>query len=806
MKRYLVFLSLFTLFNQAIAQPYLNKVANTSEIYQKVQKLATCGSVLYVAAHPDDENTRMLTYFAKVRNMETSYLSLTRGDGGQNLIGTEQSELLGLIRTQELLAARNIDGAKQYFTRALDFGFSKNPEETFTRWDKNVLLGDVVFFIRLLKPDVIITRFSPDPAPTHGHHTGSAQLAVLAVEAAADPNSYPEQLAYVSTHSVHSLYWNTSWFHFGTHDFDKSGFFGLNIGEFNTQIGKWVGETAAESRSMHRSQGFGAAAFRGMDVEYLKPLYGHSAQSDLFEKVDTSWDRVPGAKGFNKKVATLIKNFDFKNPKSSIKALISFRAELSKLPDSFYKNVKLKEVDELILGCAGFYIEAVLPKAEFNPGETAKLKIQSFSNLNDEITWNLKGKSIAYVSSDIMSKDSIEWSAPEDPSNPYWLKKPVENSFFTLSNPYSDLLNPGVDLLSIPVEISLFGLKIEKNIPLIYKFVRPELGECFEYPVVLAPIQVKSATELYITHEDYLFPEIELISSKDYDMVDLQVFNGSNVLFKKKILNVKAGTKRIEKLSISTLNMEGNLNNLMVKLFHNGEEVGLERIRIEYPHIPTQIWQKPLSFNVIKLDQKVSSKRIAYIDGAGDKVMDILKLAGYNIDLLKPSDYNLGTFKKYDVIITGIRAYNTDKELIKAHSDLMKYMEEGGRLIVQYNTTASLLSKEIGPYPFQISRDRVTDENADVDFLVEHPILKGITKADFNDWVQERGLYYPTKLSSEYVSLLSMNDPGEDKNPNSLVYAKYGKGDFVYTGLSFFRQLPAGNKGALRLLIALIEN
>lgn len=806
MKKYLVIFSLFAFFNQANAQPYSNKVANTSEIYHKVQKLGTCGSVLYIAAHPDDENTRMLTYFARIRNMETSYLSLTRGDGGQNLIGTEQSEQLGLIRTQELLAARNIDGAKQYFTRALDFGFSKNPEETFTRWDKNVLLGDVVFFIRLLKPDVIITRFSPEPANTHGHHTGSAQLAVLAVEAAADETKFPEQLQFVETHKVASLYWNASWFHFGTPDFDKSGFFSLNIGEFNTQTGKWVGETAAESRSMHRSQGFGAAAFRGMDVEYLKPLYGHSAQSDIFENIDTSWDRVPGAKGFNKKVATLIKNFDFKNPKSSIKALINFRSELSKLPDSFYKNAKLKELDELILDCAGFYIEAVLPKAEFNPGETAKLKIQSFSNMNDEITWSLKGKSIGFLSSDIMSKDSIEWTAPIEPSNPYWLKKPVKNSFFQLENPYKELLNPGVDLYTIPVVVNIYGLEIIKNIPLVYKYVKPELGECFEYPIVLAPIQVKTSSELYITHEDYLFPEIELLSSKDFDMVDIQVFQGEKVVFNKKILNVKKGEKRVEKLSISTLNMDGNMNNFTVRVVQDGEDIGLERIRIEYPHIPTQVWQRPLSFSVVKLDQKVSNKRIAYIDGAGDKVMDILKLAGYNIDLLKPSEYNLNTFKKYDVIITGIRAYNTNKELINAQSELKKFIAEGGRLIVQYNTTASLLSKEIGPYPFQISRDRVTDEEAEVDFLVEHPILKGITKEDFNDWVQERGLYYPSKLSTEYVNLLTMNDPGEEKNPNSLIYAKYGEGDFIYTGLSFFRQLPAGNKGALRLFIALIEN
>lgn len=808
MKKSFSLLGMFLIALCLEAQPYVNKVSTSSEIHQKVQKLATCGSVLYIAAHPDDENTRMLTYFAQHRNVETSYLSLTRGDGGQNLIGTEQSELLGLIRTQELLAARTVDGAKQYFTRAVDFGFSKNPDETFSIWNKETILSDVVYIIRSLKPDIIITRFTPEKAPTHGHHTGSAQLAVLAVEAAADSTRFPEQFSSVDVHQVNSLYWNTSWFHYGRHDYDKTGLLSLPIGQFSAISGKWVGEIAATSRSMHRSQGFGSAAFRGEETEYLHHLAGYKATNDIFENLDVTWDRVPGAKGFSKKVQKLIQSFDFKAPSNFIPALLTFRKEVSALPISYYRDLKIKEIDELLLECAGFYIEALAPKFEFDTEENVKIKVQVYANSNQKISWYIKenGKKTAQIASEKLSKDSINWITPEMPTNPYWLSKPAENAFFNLENPSKDLLHPGTYLYSIPVVIEMGGVSLTKEVSIINKFVKPELGEAFEYPIVLAPIQVKSVDEIIVSSEDLFMPEIEIFSSKNYDMVDVQVSNGNKIIFNKKLLNLVAGKKIFEKLLIPSAALEGNINSLQIRIMFKGKDIGFERIKIEYPHIPTQVWQRPLVIKAVKLDQEPSKKKIAYIDGAGDKVMDILKQSGYAIELLKPNEYTLSNFKKYDVIITGVRAYNTNKELVAANAELKEYIHQGGRVIVQYNTTASQLTKEIGPFPFEISRDRITDESASVEIISKHPILKGITKNDFDDWVQERGLYFPHKLSSEYVQLLEMHDPSEKANANALIYAKYGKGDFVYTGLSFFRQLPAGNKGGLRLLMALIDN
>lgn len=792
------------------SQTYINTNPSSSELFLDVKKLATCGSVLYIAAHPDDENTRMLAWFAAEPKVETSYLSLTRGDGGQNLIGTEQSELLGMIRTQELLAARNIDGAKQYFTRALDFGFSKNPEETFTKWNKDTLLGDVVFFIRKLKPDVIITRFSPEPSSTHGHHTASAQLALLAFHAAADSTQFPEQLAYVSTHKAHAIYWNTSWFHYGTKDFDKTGLLAMNIGTYSAPKGKWIGEIGAESRSQHSSQGFGAARLRGEEMEYLHFLAGTKASSHPLENIDQTWNRVPGAKGFSKKINKIIANFDFVNASNNLPALIDFRKDILALPASYYRDLKLEEINAIILKCAGVFVEANVSKADFRPDEYTNLVVSATSNLNKDVFWYIDELGSARVNNanSKWTKDSVQFKFSSVVTNLYWLKNAIKDDFFQLDNPHKDLLNPGLNLSSVGVTIRVMNTEIKKQVPIVYKYVQPEKGELYTYPRVLAPVVVKSYSDLIISKESVTYPEFEIQSSQDYETLEMVgLLKNGKAIFRKIILNVKKGEKRFEKVVLPMDQLEGNMNSIEVKLYHNSKEVGFQVIHIDYDHIPSMVLQRSLQIQAIKLDAEISKKKIAYIDGAGDKVGEILKLAGSDIHFLKPEEFSLAQFKKYDVIVMGIRAFNTNKSAVAAVKDLKTYMHEGGRLIVQYQTTASLLSKDFAPYSFVLGRDRVTDEFAPVEFLVEnHPLLKGISSADFEGWVQERGLYFPSQLGPEYQKLLGMNDAGESKKEHALVYAKYGQGDFVYTGLSFFRQLPAGNKGALRLFMALIEN
>ncbi|HSY62604.1 MAG TPA: PIG-L family deacetylase, partial [Cytophaga sp.] len=330
MKRLFV-LFLVTLFitNSTLAQ---TPTVSSADILQKLQKLNTVGSVLYIAAHPDDENTRLLPYLTYERKYRTAYLSLTRGDGGQNLIGKEQGEPLGLIRTQELLAARRIDGAEQFFTRANDFGFSKNPEETFNFWNKDSILADVVWVIRTFKPDVIITRFPTTGEGGHGHHTASAILAVEAFSAAADPARFPEQLKYTTVWQAKSIFWNT--FSFGTINTTSEDQIKINIGGYNPLLGRSYGELASENRSMHKSQGFGTAKTRGDNTEYFKQLGGDKVSTDIFENINSTWNRFAATKPIGESISKIISKFDAQHPETIVPDLTALYKQIQVLDET----------------------------------------------------------------------------------------------------------------------------------------------------------------------------------------------------------------------------------------------------------------------------------------------------------------------------------------------------------------------------------------------------------------------------------------------------------------------------------------
>lgn len=812
MKRTTIVLALLCMAAGLYAQPYMNRSRSSAEIYLMLKKLSVCGNVLYVAAHPDDENTRMLTYFAREKSLETSYLSLTRGDGGQNLIGTEQSEELGIIRTQELLAARNIDGAKQYFTRALDFGFSKNPQETFGIWDRNTLLGDVVFMIRYLKPDVIVTRFSPVPGPTHGHHTASAQLALEAFSAAADPKRYPEQLTYVQPHQVKRIYWNTSWFFFGNKDYDKTGLLSVDIGKYNPQLGVWYGEMAAESRSMHRSQGFGSARQRGSEIEYLKYLGGDSAATDLFEGIDLSWNRVPGAKGIDKSIAAILSAFSFDKPYQSVPALVALRRKIKALPESSWKTQKLAELDEIILQCSGIFAEALLRKYEFAANEDPFVQLEVLSSSPQAVRFEIQkdGKSSSQpVKQGEIVSDSLEYKASGLVSTPYWLRNGIENGFFVYPEPFKVLPYPVDQPYSIPVTFWVEGEPIVRNIPLIYKKTQPDIGETYRYPVFMADMVLNANKPVVFSTTDQVTFHVTFSANRDVSGMSLRVKNSKTgqEVFRREIQSMKKGGMNDREIRFTDSAAAANRNSYRVEIWEGERQIAFTTRRIEYPHIPAQTIQNVLEVPVcIVKNVPQPTKRIGYIEGAGDKLPDALLQLAYKLEYIKSEDFTEEKLQRYDVIICGIRAYNTRNELVKYQPLLMDYVKNGGRLIVQYNTTASLLTKEIGPYKMDISRDRVTDENAAVEILQPaHPLMKGITQADFSDWVQERGLYYPGNVAAEYTPLLRMADPGEKPSDNALLYATYGRGDFIYTGLSFFRQVPAGHAGAMRLFLNFIE-
>lgn len=801
-------------------------VMNAADIQVQLKKLNTLGSVLYVAAHPDDENTRLLAYLARESRYRTGYLSLTRGDGGQNLIGNEQAELLGLIRTQELLAARRIDGAEQFFTRANDFGFSKNPEETFTIWDRKKILGDVVWVIRKFQPDVIICRFPADSRAGHGHHTASAILAAEAFTAAADPAQYPEQLASVKPWQAKRLLWNN--YNFGGNNNTSEEQFKIDAGSFNPLLGRGYGEIAAESRSQHKSQGFGVPSSRGTAIEYFTTIKGPEPKKDLMEGVQTSWERVPGGAAIGAQTAAAAENYDLNNPAASVPTLLAIRSSLMALPDGYWKTVKLKETEQLILACAGIWAEAFSSSAEVVPGSPMKCNLQVINRSNTPVRLQkvaINGQEDESVKKDLVNnaflsvEKEVTVPAQTPISQPYWLQDPHPQGMYSIRN---EALTGNPE--NIPSLTTTFYLEfgtgkgtqtIAVTRPFIYKFTDPVKGEVFR-PLVIAPpvvAQLDNQVYIYTQAAPQTVPvKIRAMKEKVSGTVKLQLPAGfkadqASVPFN---LNRKGDETEVN-FTVTPLKVNGqNITDTMTVLMDvNGTAYTNSITTIEYDHIPAINIFPQASARLVTVNLKYNGRRLGYIPGAGDKVAESLRQVGYSVTLLSEKDIMNGSLKDYDAIITGVRAYNTQDRLRYWQPRLLEYVKNGGTLVVQYNTNGGLVTDQLGPYPFKLSRNRVTNENAPVKFLRPQDKLftypNAISEKDFEGWVQERGLYFPSDLGSEYQQPFAMNDPGEKPMDGSTIVAAYGQGRYIYTGLSFFRQLPAGVPGAYRLFVNMLS-
>ena len=799
---------------------------NSAEILQQLKKLNTVGSVLYVAAHPDDENTRLLAYLAKERNLRTGYLSLTRGDGGQNLIGKEQGELLGLIRTQELLAARRTDGAEQFFTRANDFGFSKNPEETFSIWNKDSILADVVLAIRKFKPDVIICRFPTTGEGGHGHHTASAILALEAFDAAADAKRFPEQLAYTQVWQAKRIFWNT--FNFGGTNTTAPNQLKIDVGVFNPLLGKGYGEIAAESRSMHKSQGFGSAKTRGESIEYFKLLKGDSAKKDLFEGINQTWTRFSATVKFEKELNDVIAKYNPQSPEKIVGDLVGFYKQLQGLDESdtnikYWKNIKLKECETLLLNCSGLWMEAYAADYMAVPGNDAvitaqiikrnnsEVKINSinyFNQTDSSITLKLKTDSLY----NFKHKEKIAATIPF--SNPYWLTDKHTIGMYTvhakqlIGKPENDA---AVKVI-FDIAINDLNLKVERGV--VYKYTDPVKGEVYRPFEILPPATINISDKVFVfsslTAKDISLT-VKANTANVAGTVQIKVPEGWAINIKNP--DFKLANKGDEAIIDATLTPGKNSNDgkLQASLNINGTTYTKSIKRIEYDHIPYQFILSDAEANIVHVDLKKTGNVIGYIPGAGDDVVACLKQIGYDVTILTDELLSKENLSKYNCIITGVRAYNTNERLQIHYNKLMEYVKNGGNLVVQYNTNNRIgpIGTKVGPYPFTISRDRVTDDNAEVRFTnPKHVVLNSpniITPKDFEGWIQERGIYFATDIDKNYETVFSMNDPKEKPSDGSLIIGKYGKGNFVYTGLVFFRELPAGVPGAYRLFANLIS-
>ncbi|WP_294347996.1 PIG-L family deacetylase [uncultured Sphingobacterium sp.] len=786
---------------------------DAAEIKLNLEKLNTLGSVLYFAAHPDDENTRLIAWLAQEKKYKTAYLSLTRGDGGQNLIGTEQGIELGLIRTQELLAARKIDKGEQFFSSAYDFGFSKTPEETFEFWDKKRVLGEAVWIIRKFRPDVIITRFPPDSRGGHGHHQASAILAQEAFKAAADPNQFSEQLQFVSPWQAKRLLWNTA--NFGGQNNTREDQLKIDIGDYNTLLGASYGEIAAHSRSSHKSQGFGSASQRGSSIEYFEFVDGVPAEKTLLDDVETSWKRVKNGNKVQPLIDHINQIYQIDKPELIINELIKLYNILDEIDDEYWKTQKKKEVEKLILACGGIWFESVARNSSYALGEEIKVDhsiIVRRPNITVELT-QLNGNSIRNtLKTNRLQKDTMLVIADRT-TQPYWLMEPHGKGKFNISDFNLTGYPENPDAPSVSIEIRINGQPITINQLIKYRYTDPVRGEIYNPIVILPPLTAKSSSSLALTQNagrvkvNLTFQKNGKIGATTFH-VKPNIPKGWEILPVSFDLSFKENERIISKeISIKPSDATQSSIDTLGFIFNSKER--LKEVKsIDYNHIPDIVYFPDAAIKMSNISLINDVKNVAYIHGAGDLIPESLVSIGIKVDVLSNEQALKADLSTYDAVIFGVRIFNVNKQIAQLQNKVLAYVKMGGTVLEQYNVNNGMIAKNFGPFPFSISRSRVTDEKATVHFDKNDPIFNypnKISEADFEHWVQERGLYFAEEIDKRYRTPITMQDPGEALHNGSLLVAPYGKGKFVYTSLSFFRQLPAGIPGAYRLFVNLLS-
>jgi len=828
MKKYLICFSLITLIISGNNAQKPNQL-NSGEIYNALEKLNFLGSVLYIAAHPDDENTRMIAYMANEMKARTAYLSLTRGDGGQNLIGTEITELLGVLRTNELLSARSIDGGNQFFSRAKDFGYSKHPDETLKIWNKKEVLSDVVRIIRKFKPDVIINRFDHrTPGRTHGHHTSSAMLSFEAFDLAGDRLAFDDQLGELRLWEPQRLFMNTSWWFYGSREkfaeADKTNLMGVDVGTYYPILGKSNTEIAAEARSMHKCQGFGSAGSRGSEIEYLELLKGDMPpnKQDVFDGINTSWTRVGGGAPIGAAIAEVINDYQFSNPGASIPALLEVRSMIQKLNTKHWKEIKLAEIDKIIESALGLYLEATTGSQTATVGDQVELQIEYTNRSEQAVTLQSIAINPAIYDTtfqvEMMANEEGKWFYDFDLpkrsaiTSPYWLNDKASFGMYHVEDPslIGEPITPRDMTVDFMLDVNGYDVKITKDI--FYKYTDRAEGEVVQPFEITAEASVKIKDDIYIFADDSSQKIITYVKSGTNNVsgkVSLDIGEGWDVEPAFYDFSIEQKGDEQEYSFVVTPPASQSETQVQVVASTKNGAYKEEQVLIDYDHIPLQTVMMPATAKLVKIQLEKLGNKIGYIDGAGDKVPESLRQVGYQVDMLDIEDIKVSTLTPYTAIIIGIRALNTKENLKYKTEYLHQYVENGGNLVFQYNTTRGLKVKDFLPYPLQLSRDRVSDENAEIRVLApDHPVMNTpnkITQKDFDGWVQERGLYFPNEWDENYTAILSSNDKGEDPKDGSLLIAPYGKGFVIYTGISWFRELPAGVPGAFRLFTNILS-
>jgi LmbE family N-acetylglucosaminyl deacetylase len=835
MRRFAVLL-FFLLSVLALLPGQQQPFSGAPDLEESLQRLNQLGTVLMIAAHPDDERTGVLAYFARGRHMRTAYLSLTRGEGGQNLIGAEQGASLGVIRTQEMLAARQIDGAEQFFTRAIDFGFSKTADETLARWGRDRVLGDIVWVIRRYRPDVVILCFTGTPSDGHGQHQVSAILGKEAFEAAGDPKRFPVQLQYVQPWRAKRVVRPEGFTGYGFPPgalpiqpppaalpaLSPAG--AVEVGDFNPLLGYSYEELAVLSRSMHHSQGTGAMRFPGASHTPFGLVDGAPASNDIFDGIDTTWKRLPGGSAVQTILDEAIAGFDISHPEKSIPSLVKARPLMAAIDDPLAR-VKLTELDNTIGKCAGIWLEAQAHDPEAAPGAALEVTTTivdrshtpvALESARMEGMWNT---GLAAKTGPLPYNEpvQIEFKQPvpagQPYTQPYWLVKPPDHDLYTVDDQRLIGLADTPAVARVRVTLKVGGASIELTAPVRHRYADRALGERTR------PLAVVPAAAVNLPDAVSVFPQtgartvhiaLAANTAKASGELKLDLPDGWKAEPASQSFRIGTAGEAQELTFRVTPPQAAATATARAIATIGGREISVGMQVISYPHFPPQTLFPPAEIKLVRADIQVAGRHIGYIAGAGDEMPAALRQLGVDVTLLGSAELAQSDLARFDCIVAGVRAYNVRADLRANHPRLMDYVNRGGTYVVQYQTPDPALT--LGPYPFTVppgSKYRITEEDAPVTFPhPDSPLLhepNAITASDFEGWVQERGLYFASAWDPRYQTALSSHDAGEQAFDGGELWARYGKGVYIFTAYSWFRQLPAGVTGAYRLFANILS-
>ena len=721
--------------------------------------------VLWIAAHPDDEDTQLIAWLARGRRVETAYLSLTRGDGGQNLIGNELGEALGVIRTEELLAARRIDGAHQYFARGYDFGFSKTADETRKHWPQDSLLNDVMTVMRAFKPHIVITTFSGTPRDGHGHHQVSAIVARQAYDLAADTTRFPT--------NVFGAPWIPLKFYRLARFSPQDRTIAINVGEYDPNLGLSYQEIAADSRSQHKSQGEGTLRRKGVVWDYLTredsrvPAPPAKEEKSIFAGLDTSRLRVQDG-----------------------------RVAPPEIPPSLA-------------------LEAVADRQAVAVGDTARITMTLYNR--GRVPVRIESGEIHFPAA-LLPDSSYQWTQPfvaGEITQPWWLAQPRNGDLFTPRiNGVSEDEKERQKWAHVTVTTAQ-GAVSDVAAPIVFHYVDRVRGDV-QRPLITAPgISITLDQAVTMARSNGPFNQLlkATLRSAFRDTtsvtVNLSLPRGLAADSTARSIVMAPGATRVVIFKVRGSLARGTHQLAATarakdRLFQTGY------IPIEYPHINPQRIYRPSTLTINAADVILPAKlNVAYIPGVGDNVAPVLQQLGVPLTIVDANDLPQTDLSRFTAIVVGPRAYQASPTLQDNNDYLLAYVRNGGRLVVQYGQ-AEMQRPGVMPYPITLAprAERVTDENAPVTFTdPRSPLLNSpnkISQDDFNGWVQERASYMPSTFDSHYRSLLAMNDPGEQPNRAAILAAPYGRGTYIYVPLALFRQLPAGVPGSARIFANLL--